>query len=498
MGAGEWRTGLDWTGGLRRMTAETDYERVNEYAPRHKPPPPSPSLAGIGGAGAVSGQPHRGRPGDGMGSPGADEQDRGMSNASSARRERYRQAARDAGFLLRLWPILLLAFLAVVPLIALGVGTAVIGVGVPVLVLGLSVSSHFAEIGRRAVAGVDSSEYIPGHYRRPEAGARGVRALLAPLRDPQRWADLTWVVVGFVVSLATWALAVAWIVVSLAAPFSPFVETIVQDALGDERANNLAELLGLEPDLLWATLIDMAVCVLFALTCPFVLRALVRAEQDFTRALLCRSGEVARLEASRAAVRRAEADARSRLERDIHDGPQQRLVRLGMDLARAKRQTSRDPRAAETILDGAIAQTRETLDELRGLSRGIAPPVLVDRGLGAALAEIAVRSGVPVAVDADVPRLSEHVEQAAYFVASEALANLNKHSGARAAELGAVVEDGALRLWVVDDGAGGASVDKGHGLAGLVHRLDGVDGRLSVVSPAGGPTRVEAVIPCGS
>ena len=133
------------------------------------------------------------------------------------------------------------------------------------------------------MAGVDSSEYIPGHYRRPEAGARGARALLAPLRDPQRWADLTWVVVGFVVSLATWALAVVWIAVSLAAPFSPFVETIVQDALGDERANNLAELLGLEPDLLWATLIDMAVCVLFALTCPFVLRALVRAEQDFTR-----------------------------------------------------------------------------------------------------------------------------------------------------------------------------------------------------------------------
>lgn len=314
-----------------------------------------------------------------------------MSNASSVRRGRYRQAARDAAFLLRLWPILLLAFLVVVPLIALGAGTAVLGVGVPVLVLGLSVSSRFAEIGRRAVADVDSSEYVPGHYRRPGAGEPGVRPLLAPLHDPQRWADLTWVVVGFVVSLATWALAVVWIAVPLAAPLSPFVEAIVQAALGDEQTTNLAELLGLEPDLLWMTLFDVAVCVLFALTCPFVLRALVRAQQAFTRALLCRSGEVARLEASRAAVRRAEADARSRLERDIHDGPQQRLVRLGMDLARAKRQASRDPRAAETILDGAIAQTRETLDELRSLSRGIAPPVLVDRGLAAALAEVAAR-----------------------------------------------------------------------------------------------------------
>ena len=340
------------------------------------------------GTGAVSGRPHHRRPGGGMGPPGADEQDRGVSNASSVRRGRYRQAVRDAAFLLRLWPILLLAFLAVVPLIVLGVGTAVLGVGVPVLGLGLSVSSRFAEIGRRAVADVDSSEYVPGHYRRPGAGEQGARTLLAPLRGPQRWADLTWVVVGLVVPLATWAFALVWI----------------------------------------------------------------------------------------AAPRQMPA---SRLERDIHDGPQQRLVRLGMDLARAKRQTSRDPRAAgggggrvaperktsrdpraaETILDGSIAQTREALDELRGLSRGIAPPVLVDRGLVAALAEVAVRSGVPGAVDADVPRLSERVEQAAYFVASEALANLNKHSGARAAELVAVVEDGALRLWVVDDGVGGASVD---------------------------------------
>ena len=107
-----------------------------------------------------------------------------MSSTSPSWRERYRQAARDAGFLLRLWPILLLAFLAVVPLIALGVGTAVIGVGVPVLVLGLSVSSHFAQIGRRAVAGVDSSEYIPGHYRRPEAGARGCAPCSRPCAIP--------------------------------------------------------------------------------------------------------------------------------------------------------------------------------------------------------------------------------------------------------------------------------------------------------------------------
>jgi len=197
-------------------------------------------------------------------------------------------------------------------------------------------------------------------------------------------------------------------------------------------------------------------------------------------------------------VQRAEADTRRQLERDIHDGPQQRLVRLGMDLARAKRQAIKDPQAAEGIISGAMDQTQQTLDELRRLSRGIAPPVLTDRGLSAALAEVAARSTVPVTVHADLPPLPDHISQAAYFVASEALTNLNKHSGAHSAELGAVIETEQLRLWIADDGVGGASLAKGHGLAGLVERLEGVDGRLTVTSPAGGPTRVEAVIPCAS
>ena len=103
---------------------------------------------------------------------------------------------------------------------------------------------------------------------------------------------------------------------------------------------------------------------------------------------------------------------------------------------------------------------------------------------------------MPVAVDADVPRLSEHVEQAAYFVASEALANLNKHSGATAAGVDARVADGALLVRISDNGIGGASTAKGHGLAGLVERLNGVDGRLTITSPTGGPTTLEARIPC--
>ncbi len=419
-----------------------------------------------------------------------------MSNTRSWR-ERYLQAGRDAVFLLALWPVLLVAFVVLVPLASLGAGTVIIWVGVPLLVLTLLIASGVAELGRRAVAIVDSSEYLPGHYQQPQPGVLGLRRLLLPLSDPQRWLDLIWVLVGFGVSLVTWVCAVVWLCVALILPIDPLVQVLVNQRLGDGHSVPLAELVGLGPGLPQVVLVDLVVGAVFILGAPYVLRALVVVNQVFTRALLCGRSRVGQLEASRAAVRRAEADARRALERDIHDGPQQRLVRLGMDLARARRQVSRDPQAAEATITMTMEQAQEALDELRHLSRGIAPPVLVDRGLSAALSELAARSAVPVTVGVDLPRLAEHVEHAAYFVASEAVANLNKHSGAGSAQLGARVEQGRLLLEVVDDGTGGASLAKGRGLAGLVERLAGVDGHLEVSSPAGGPTRVEAVIPCG-
>ena len=418
-------------------------------------------------------------------------------NPPTSWRDRYRQMGRDAVYLLLAWPLNFLAFVIVVPLTSLGVGTVVIWVGLPILVLSLAICAGFAAMGRRAVATVDSSEYVPGHYLRVEPGAGTMGRLFTPLRDPQRWLDVVWVVVGFLLTTLTWTVSFIWLAMMVFGLLGAFAE-IVLNVAWPQQTQSLAELLGLRPALLWQVTIDLALWALFVLTAPFVLRALTRVQQAFTRALLCQRSQVARLETSRAAVQRAEADTRRQLERDIHDGPQQRLVRLGMDLARAKRQAVKDPQAAEDIIAGAMDQTQQTLDELRRLSRGIAPPVLVDRGLSAALAETAARSTVPVTVSADLPHLPDHVAHTAYFVASEALANLNKHSGARSAELGAVVEAGRLRLWVTDDGVGGAALAKGHGLAGLVERLDGVDGRLTVTSPAGGPTRVEAVIPCAS
>lgn len=417
----------------------------------------------------------------------------------SAWAARYRQLGRDAAFLLLSGPLSLLAFYLLVPLTALGVVTTIIWVGLLLLIIDLSIAGGFANFARLAVARVDGREPVPGGYLEPEPGASARRRLFRRLRDPQRWMDLLWAVIYFPVSLITWIISVVWLALAVAGLLAPIADIILDlvldPAIGDQR-QGLAYLLGLQPELLWDIGFNLTCGIVFSLTAPAVLRGLAAMQTGLTRAMLSWRSEVSRLQTSRAAVQRAEADTRRRLERDIHDGPQQRLVRLRMDLARAHRQAEKDPEAASAIIQGAMEQTQQTLDELRQLSRGIAPPVLIDRGLAAAITEAATRSSVPVTVSTELPDLPDHVSQAAYFVVSEALANLNKHSGATAAGVDARVVDGALLVRISDNGIGGASTAKGHGLAGLVERLNGVDGRLFITSPTGGPTTLEARIPC--
>ena len=417
----------------------------------------------------------------------------------SAWAARYRQLGRDAAFLLLSGPLSLLAFLLVVPLTAFGLVATIIWVGLLVLVIDLSIAGGFANIARLAVARVDGREPVPGGYLEPEPGASARRRLFRRLRDPQRWMDLLWAVIYFPVSLITWIISVVWLALAVAgllAPIADIILDLVLDPTMGQQRQGLAHLLGLQPELLWDIGFNLTCGIVFSLIAPFVLRGLAAMQTGLSRAMLSWRSEVSRLQTSRAAVQRAEADTRRRLERDIHDGPQQRLVRLRMDLARAHRQAEKDPAAASAIIQGAMEQTQQTLDELRQLSRGIAPPVLIDRGLAAAITEAATRSSVPVTVSTELPDLPDHVSQAAYFVVSEALANLNKHSGATVAGVEARVVDGSLQVRISDNGIGGASTAKGHGLAGLVERLSGVDGRLTLTSPTGGPTTVEAMIPC--
>ncbi|MEB4615802.1 sensor histidine kinase, partial [Leucobacter sp. M11] len=186
------------------------------------------------------------------------------------------------------------------------------------------------------------------------------------------------------------------------------------------------------------------------------------------------------------------------LERDLHDGPQQRLVRLQMDLAAAERRLSDDPAAAAQLLGEARGTAKDTLDELRALSRGFAPPILGDRGLPAALQTLAARGPMPVDLTVTArAALSPELERNLYFVAAELLTNAAKHSGAERVSIALVdgLHAATVELTVRDQGSGGIVEVPGHGVAGLAERLRGIGGSLRVSSPAGGPSVVTATVP---
>jgi signal transduction histidine kinase len=201
------------------------------------------------------------------------------------------------------------------------------------------------------------------------------------------------------------------------------------------------------------------------------------------------------LRESRVRILQAGDDARRKLERDLHDGAQQRLVGLALDLRLAREKLDDDPRAAAAMLDEASAELARATAELRELARGIHPAVLSDRGLQAAVELLADRAPLPVRIDASLDgRLPEPVEAAAYFVIAEALTNVVRHSGAQRAEIGVRRDDGRLLVEVSDDGGGGADTE-GSGLRGLADRVAALDGNLEVAGAAGTGTTVRADIP---
>jgi len=239
------------------------------------------------------------------------------------------------------------------------------------------------------------------------------------------------------------------------------------------------------------------------LAAPQVTWALARADAAVARLLLgpgrtrmrARIGE---LERSRARVVDSAEAERRRIERDLHDGAQQRLVALAMDLGRARARFADDPEAARAIVDQAHAEAKAALLELRNLVRGVHPPVLTDRGLDAALSGLAALCPVPVAVHVDAAvRPPASVEAIAYFVVAETLTNVAKHSRANAAQVSVGRHGDALSVVISDDGIGGAD-PRGQGLSGLADRVAGVDGRLTVHSPEGGGTVITAELRCAS
>ena len=208
-------------------------------------------------------------------------------------------------------------------------------------------------------------------------------------------------------------------------------------------------------------------------------------------------GQVARLTESRGhAVDAAAAELR-RIERDLHDGAQARLVALGMNLRAVERVLPTSPQAALALIGEARETSVRALNELRDLIRGICPPVLADRGLGHAVQALVLDTPLPTALEVDLPgRLTAPVESACYFAVAEALANAVKHSGARHAGIRIQYAEGMLRIEVADDGVGGADPAQGTGLQGVERRLGTFDGIMAVSSPLGGPTMVVMEVPC--
>jgi signal transduction histidine kinase len=388
------------------------------------------------------------------------------------------------------------AFAILLSLASAGFASIVAGIGVLFIVLGIEGSRLVARIERRRVT-LGAPNGLLAHPYRPLRG--GVLAILrAEFADENRWRDALYVAVNFPLSIIEFVVIVTVWVLSLSLLTMPLW---YDAAAGASLPSYLDWLSGHDaPSVIIRALAGAALLPVAASLSQLVMAL----HRGVVAGLLCTSEsrelrrQVETLKESRSAVIDVEASELHRIERDLHDGAQQRLVMLTIDLGLASERIDTDPAAAKQLVLDGQEQARRALAELRDLVRGIAPSILVDRGLVPALGSITARGPVPTVVRSDLPpgeRLPPTIERAAYFVAAEALANVAKHSGARGCEVRCLREGSRLVVEVWDDGAGGATVEPGGGLAGLAGRVAGVDGTFTLSSPTGGPTLVRAELP---
>ena len=399
--------------------------------------------------------------------------------------------AANAAILVGFW-VELFAFMVVAGLLSIGASLLVVGVGVVLIGLGIEVARFFARVERRRAGWADPTPLHPHAYRPYGSGLRGL--ILAVFLDLSRWRDVVYVLIAFPLAVLEFAVVLtlwATTLVLLSVPIWSATSSLPVEFAG----------LGLAP---------AAVGVIFGVAglgltvvSAIVTRGLMTLHRAVVAGLLCVSDRralqqrVQTLEVSRRAVLDVEASELRRIERDLHDGAQQRLVMLAMQLGLAAERIDTDPASAKELVIDARNQARQALAELRDLVRGMAPAILVDRGLVAALPALAGRSPIPTIVASELPddlRLPDAIERAAYFVVAETVANVAKHSAATRCEIRVRLERGRLVVEVEDDGNGGAMLVPGGGLAGLAGRVEALDGTLDVTSPGGGPTIVRAEI----
>ncbi len=365
---------------------------------------------------------------------------------------------KEIAHLLANLPMALFGFVYVVTVVSTGAFLTLTVVGLPMLAAGLMgarLLGRFERARARTLLGVRVDEPSP----LPLGGGRGGRELgffgqmMLALKDPVGWRTILYDFIRLPWGILTFTLTLV----------SLFV--------------------------LWPVL-------------PFLARGLTNVDRAMVRGLLSPSDElerrIAELESDRGVVVDTAAADLRRIERDLHDGAQARLVNLAMGLGLAKEKIlegQADEHVA-AMVEEAHGEVKLALQELRDLARGIHPAVLTDRGLDAALSSVASRCTVPVKVSADLPaRPAAAIEGIAYFTVSELLQNISKHSGARNASVDVWRTDDRLLIQVWDDGRGGARLDGGTGMVGLADRLGAVDGLFVIDSPEGGPTTVTAELP---
>ncbi|MFD3869705.1 sensor histidine kinase [Streptomyces sp. NPDC058623] len=410
---------------------------------------------------------------------------------------------RELTYLLLGLPLSILYFSLAVTGVSLGAGLLVTFVGVPVLAGVLAMCRGFGQVERARVRGLLRVPLAdPAPIRAARSGL--LPAVGALLKSGSAWRHLLysvihfpWAVFAFVLSLTLWAAGWGYLLY----PLWFWVFPAFTDQPGLQLFQNDDYSFYLDSPL--AIAVTSLIGLTVTLATPWVIRALATVDRVLIMGLLGPSrldSRVTELESDRGVVVDTAAADLRRIERDLHDGAQARLVALAMDLGLAKEKLAEDPRAAARMVDEAHGEVKVALQELRDLARGIHPAVLTDRGLDAALSSVASRCTVPVRVAVDLPaRPAAAIEGIAYFTVSELLQNVSKHARARSASVDVWKSGERLLIQVADDGRGGADVGvgvgSGSGLAGLTERLDAVDGVLVVDSAAGHGTTVTAELP---
>ncbi|GAA5099524.1 sensor histidine kinase [Microbacterium yannicii] len=427
----------------------------------------------------------------------------------------------SALYLLAVFVLAMISISVLAPLFWTSVGLLVILIGLPLGVLTLLLARGFGVADRFLLLLTGLPEIDEPEWNRDTADRTGFwMTLTRPIRNAHYWLYLVHgMIVNPLISTISFALTTVWLSVGLGGLTYWFWGSFLPRGGSDGRDGEWGRFVG---DYLpwlfggwssWSVEVTLYLVagILFTATMPWVLGGLARGHHAVATGMLGRwnsddlAAEVRAESAARSAAVHAEDVALRRLERDIHDGPQQRLVRLQMDLAALERRAEAgDADAAAELAREARGHAKAALDELRALSSGVAPPLLQDRGLAAALDALAAGSPLwaQVEIDPAIDRaVSQEVARTVYFVVAELMTNAVKHSGATAATVRASLRRSTggvpthLDVWVVDNGRGGAVITTGHGLEGLRERVAGLRGILVITSPVGGPTSVGAHIP---